>query len=394
MRAPRSGAIISVMRIDPARAPLDETLPEPSGAAATLGVDLGALVANWRLLAAQGGGAECAAVVKAEAYGLGAEQVTRALAAAGCRVFFVANAAEGERIRAVAPRAIVYVLEGLPRGGARALAAARLRPVLASLEEIREWGAFGRSVGRRLPAALQLDTGMNRLGLAPRDAPAAATAAAEDLELTLVLSHFVCAQWPEHPRNAGQIAAFAEAMRVFPGVPGSLCNSSGVFLPQKPHHELLRPGYALYGGNPTPSAKNPMRPVVRLDARILAVREIAAGESVGYDGVWIASRPTRLATLGVGYGDGLPTGMSSASGRPGAEAIIGGYRCPLVGRVSMDFVMLDVTDVPEHVARRGATAELLGDTIEVDEMAARCGTIGYEILTRLGRRYQRRYLEA
>jgi alanine racemase len=394
MRAPRSGAIISVMRIDPARAPLDETLPEPSGAAAMLGVDLGALVANWRLLAAQGGGAECAAVVKAEAYGLGAEPVTRALAAAGCRIFFVANAAEGERIRAVAPRAIVYVLEGLPRGGARVLAAARLRPVLASLEEIREWGAFGRSVGRRLPAALQLDTGMNRLGLSPRDAPAAATAAAEDLELTLVLSHFVCAQWPEHPRNAGQIAAFAEAMRVFPGVSGSLCNSSGVFLPQKPHHELLRPGYALYGGNPTPSARNPMRPVVRLDARILAVREIAAGESVGYDGVWIASRPTRLATLGVGYGDGLPTGMSSASGRPGAEAIIGGYRCPLVGRVSMDFVMLDVTDVPEHVARRGATAELLGDTIEVDEMAARCGTIGYEILTRLGRRYQRRYLEA
>ncbi|HEY8260334.1 MAG TPA: alanine racemase [Methylosinus sp.] len=382
------------MRIDPARAPLDETLPEPSGAAAMLGVDLGALVANWRLLAAQGGGAECAAVVKAEAYGLGAEPVTRALAAAGCRIFFVANAAEGERIRAVAPRAIVYVLEGLPRGGARVLAAARLRPVLAALEEIREWGAFGRSVGRRLPAALQLDTGMNRLGLSPRDAPAAATAAAEDLELTLVLSHFVCAQWPEHPRNAGQIAAFAEAMRVFPGVSGSLCNSSGVFLPQKPHHELLRPGYALYGGNPTPSAKNPMRPVVRLDARILAVREIAAGESVGYDGVWIASRPTRLATLGVGYGDGLPTGMSSASGRPGAEAIIGGYRCPLVGRVSMDFVMLDVTDAPEHVARRGATAELLGDTIEVDEMAARCGTIGYEILTRLGRRYERRYLEA
>jgi len=380
------------MRIDPARAPLEETLPEPSGAAATLSVDLGALVANWRLLAAQGGGAECAAVVKAEAYGLGAEPVTRALAAAGCRVFFVANAAEGERIRAVAPRAIVYVLEGLPRGGARALAAARLRPVLASLEEIREWGAFGRSVGRRLPAALQLDTGMNRLGLALRDASAAATAAAEDLELTLVLSHFVCAQWPEHPRNAGQIAAFAEAMLVFPGVPGSLCNSSGVFLPQKPHHELLRPGYALYGGNPTPSAENPMRPVARLDARILAVREIAAGESVGYDGVWTASRPTRLATLGVGYGDGLPTGVSCASGRPGAEAIIGGYRCPLVGRVSMDFVMLDVTDVPEHVARRGETAELLGDTIGVDEMAARCGTIGYEILTRLGRRYERRYL--
>jgi alanine racemase len=381
------------MRIDPARAPINETTVEPSGAAATLSVDLGALVANWRLLAAQASESECAAVVKADAYGVGAEPVVRSLAAAGCRTFFVANAAEGERIRTVVPRAIVYVLEGLPRGGARALAAARLRPVLASLEEIREWGAFGRAVGRRLPAALQLDTGMNRLGLAPREA-APAAAAAQDIELTLAMSHFICAQWPDDPRNLRQIAAFEEAMRLFPGVRASLCNSSGIFLPQRPHHDLLRPGYALYGGNPTPSAPNPMRPVVRLEASILAVREIAAGETVGYDGVWTASRPTRLATLGVGYGDGLPTGVSSVSGRPGAEAIVGGYRCPLVGRVSMDFVMLDVTDIPEHAAHRGATAELLGNTIEIDELAARCGTIGYEVLTRLGRRYERRYLEA
>ncbi|ATQ68310.1 MULTISPECIES: alanine racemase [Methylosinus] len=378
------------MRIDrSARAPTNESVP--ARAVATLCVDLAALVANWRLLAARAPGADCAAVVKADAYGIGLEPATRALAAAGCRTFFVATAGEGERLRAVAPRAIVYVLEGLPQGGAFTLAAARLRPVLASLEEIGEWGAFGRSIGRRLPAALQLDTGMNRLGLSPREAPAAA-AAAQDIELTLVMSHFICAQWPDDPRNARQIAAFEAALGCFPGAPASLCNSSGVFLSEKPHHDLLRPGYALYGGNPTPLCPNPMRPVVRLEASVLAVREIAAGETVGYDGVWTAARPTRLATLGLGYGDGLPAGASSGPGRAGAEAVIGGYRCPLVGRVSMDFVMLDVTDIPEAIVHRGASAEILGETIGVDELAARSGTIGYEILTRLGRRYERRYI--
>lgn len=379
------------MRFDrSARAPLNETAPAEARAGAILTIDLTALVANWRRLAARASASECAAVVKADAYGLGAEASVRALAAAGCRTFFVAAAGEGERIRAVAPRAIVYVLEGLPRGGARALAAARLRPVLASLEEIREWGAFGRSIGRRLPAALQFDTGMNRLGLALRDAEAAAIAA-QDVDLTLTMSHFVCAQWTDDPRNARQIAAFEEARRAFPGAPASLCNSSGIFLAQQPHYDVLRPGYALYGGNPTPSAPNPMLSVARLEAPILATRWIEAGESVGYDGVWTAARPTRLATLGLGYGDGFPAAVGGA-GRPAPEAIVAGRRCPIVGRVSMDFVMLDVTDVPEGAVYRGQTAELLGETIGVDELALRCGTIGYEILTRLGRRYERVYI--
>ncbi len=359
-------------------------------AGAALTIDLSALVANWRQLAARASASECAAVVKADAYGLGAESAARALAAAGCRTFFVATAGEGERIRAVAPRAIVYVLEGLPNGGARALAAARLRPVLASLEEIREWAAFGRAIGRRLPAALQFDTGMNRLGLSVRDAEAAATAA-QDVDLTLTMSHFVCAQWAEDPRNARQIAAFEAARLSFPGVPASLCNSSGIFLGRKPHYDLLRPGYAIYGGNPTPGSPNPMRSVARLEAPVLATRRIEAGESVGYDGMWTATRPTRLATLGLGYGDGFPAAVAGP-GRPAPEAIVAGRRCPIVGRVSMDFVMLDVTDVPEAAVYRGQTAELLGETIGVDELAERCGTIGYEILTRLGRRYERVYI--
>jgi alanine racemase len=380
------------MRIDrSARASASETALAEGRACGALFVDLAALVANWRLLAAQASGVDCAAVVKADAYGIGAEPAVKALADAGCRNFFVATVAEGERLRAVAPRAVAYVLEGLPPHGARALAAARLRPVLASLDEIREWAAFGRSIGRRLPAALQFDTGMNRLGLSLREAAAAATAA-QEIDVTLVMSHFVCAQWTHDPRNQRQIAAFEAARLFFPGAPASLCNSSGIFLPSRPHFDLLRPGYALYGGNPTPGAPNPMQPVVRLEATILATRWIEPGETVGYDGVWTASRATRIATLGLGYGDGVPAAVSAVGDRPPVEAIVAGTRCPLVGRVSMDFVMVDVTDLPEAVAHRGATVELLGETIGVDELAARCGTIGYEILTRLGRRYERTYL--
>lgn len=370
---------------------MPETARPAARAAGLLTIDLAALAANWRLLAARAQGAECAAVVKADAYGIGAEPAVRALAAAGCKTFFVATAGEGESVRARAPRAVVYVLEGLPPGGARRLTEARLRPVLASLDELREWAAFGRGAGRRLPAALHFDTGMNRLGLSTDEA-AAAAAAAQEVETTLVMSHFVCAQWPDDPRNARQIAAFEEARRFFPGAPASLCNSSGIFLDERPHFDLLRPGYALYGGNPTPQAPNPMRLVARLEASILATRRIEPGESVGYDGIWTAKRPTRLATIGVGYGDGLPVSASAVSGRPAGEAIVGGARCPFVGRVSMDFIVLDVTDAPEAATQRGAMVELLGDTIAVDELAARAGTIGYEILTRLGRRYERRYI--
>lgn len=372
---------------------MPETARPAARAAGLLTIDLAALAANWRLLSAKAESAECAAVVKADAYGIGADQTIRTLASIGCRTFFVATAAEGESARACAPGAIIYVLEGLPPGGAKRLADARLRPALASLEELREWAACGRAAGRRLPAAIHFDTGMNRLGLAVAQA-AAAAATADEIDATLIMSHFVCAQWPQDPRNARQIVAFEEARRFFPGVPASLCNSSGVFLGRQPHFDLLRPGYALYGGNPTPLAQNPMRPVARLEASILSTRWIEAGESAGYDGIWTARRRTRLATIGVGYGDGLPVGASATAEHPGGEAVVGGRRCPFVGRVSMDFVILDVTDAPEEAAQRGAMVELLGETIGVDELATRANTIGYEILTRLGRRYARQYSSA
>ena len=347
----------------------------------SLAVDLSALAHNWRRLAERCAPAECSAVVKANAYGLGLEPVMRALLTAGCETFFVACASEGERARAVSGEAVVYVFDGIAPGSAPRLRAAGLRPVLNSLAEIAEWAGAG-------PAALHFDTGMNRLGFAPAEAGEAA--ALLGAAPCLVMSHLVSAQSPDDPANARQIAAFDAIARHFPGVSRSLCNSSGIFLAARPHLDLVRPGYALYGGNPTPGGPNPMRAVLRLEARILAVHDIAAGECVGYDAAWTAPRPTRLATIAAGYADGLPVSASSEPGKQPVEALAAGRRCPVVGRVSMDYVVLDVTEAGP--VRRGDWAEILGQEIGVDELAARAGTIGYEILTRLGPRYARRYL--
>ena len=355
-----------------------------------LTVDLGALADNWRKLAALGDGAECGAVVKADAYGLGLAPVLRTLRKAGCRTFFVANVVEGETARALAPEATIYVLDGLAPGCALRLAAANLRPTLGSFAELDEWTAARRTLGRPLEAGLHFDTGMNRLGFAPADA---AELAARDFAPTLVMSHFASSQLPNAAINARQIAAFDAARRHFPGATASMANSSAAFLPHKPFFDLLRPGYALYGGNPTPHAENPMRPVAGLLARILAVRDIAPGESVGYDAYWIADRPSRVATIGAGYADGAPVSATAGPERPGGEAVVGGRRCPFIGRVSMDYIVLDVTDAPRASAQRGAWVELIGATITLEEYARRAQTIGYEALTRLGRRYARRYIE-
>ena len=356
-----------------------------------LAIDLGALVANWQALREAAAGAECAAVVKADAYGLGLSEAMRALAGAGCRTFFVANLREGEAARALAPEATIYVLDGVAPGCAMRLAAAGLRPTIGSIEELDEWAAMSRALGRKLDAALHFDTGMHRLGFACRDAALVAERARE-IAPTVVMSHFVSSQLPQEASNARQIEDFLTVRALFPGAAASMANSSAVFLPEKPFFDLIRPGVALYGGNPTPGRLNPMRPVARLSARILVLRELSAGDSVGYDAIWTAPRPSRVATIGVGYADGLPVSATAGPGKPPGEAIVGGVRCPFVGRVSMDYVVLDVTEAPVEAARRGEWVELLGDTITVDELAGRANTIGYEILTRLGRRYARRYL--
>ena len=346
-----------------------------------LTVDLAALASNWRRLAALAPGAECGAVIKADAYGTGIGRAGPALWNAGCRSFFVAHLSEGLAARAALPDAAIYVLNGLPPGSAPAFVEARLRPVLGSLEELSEWAAFSRG---RYEAALHVDTGMNRLGLTVPEALALSgdpriTAAGIDL----VMSHFVSAEIPEDPVNARQIADFARVREALPALRGSLANSSGIFL-DGAHHDLLRPGYALFGGNPTPGSANPMEPVVRLEAAIVQVRQVEAGMSAGYNGRWTAPGPRRLATLSLGYADGLPRAISGRG-----HALVGGVACPILGLVSMDLIILDVTDAPE--ARRGAGAVLIGDGLDIDTVGRSAGTIGYEILTSLGSRYVRDY---
>jgi len=374
-----------------------ETGPPAREAGGVLTIDLGALAANWRLLRDRARGAECAAVVKADGYGIGLEPAARALAKAGCRTFFVAHLSEAARARKTCPEATVYVLNGLRLGTAATYAALKLRPILGDREEIEEWAAFCRSAGERLPAAIHVDTGMNRLGLRLDEAMALKDAPALDVfEPALLMSHFVSSEVPDAPLNRRQIDAFWAVRAAFPKVQASLCNSSSLFLPQQPFFDLVRPGYALYGGNPTPDQTNPMRPVVRLECRVIQVREAADGESVGYNGQWTASGPRRLATLSVGYADGYPRAASATdakvkAGTPIAQAIVAGRRCPFAGRVSMDLLSVDVTGLPAGAVKRGDTATLIGDDLTIDEVGARAGTIGYEILTSLGRRYARIY---
>jgi alanine racemase len=353
---------------------------------AILDIDLDAVAANWVALGARHAG-PVAAVVKADGYGLGAVPVARRLVRAGCRHFFTAHAEEARALRRALPEdAALAVLNGLVPGGAGLYRAERLLPVLGSLAEIAEWRAEAGRAGRPLPALLHVDTGMSRLGLSPRelDAIAADPALLEGIALRYVMTHLVTAEIADDPVNEAQRQRFAAACARLPAAPQSLANSSGIFLGAAFASDLARPGAALYGINPAPGRPNPMLNPVRLSARVLQVREIAAGESVGYNATWTAARPSRIATVAVGYADGF---LRALSGR--AVACFDGKPVPLVGRVSMDLTTFDATDHPAIVP--GAWLELIGNRATPDDLAACAGTNGYEILTSLGRRYHRRY---
>lgn len=372
-------------------------VPAGTGAAAsaigTLTVDLDAIVANWRKLEKTAVPAECAGVVKADAYGCGARPVVRALSAAGCRTFFVATLDEARVARAAASSADIYVLDGFFQDCGDAFATINCRPVIGDLNELAEWDVFCRRTGWAGGAAIHIDTGMNRLGLTLDEAQGILSRInAGDHGITLVMSHLACAESLHHPLNASQVAAFREIARQFSGVPASLANSSGIFLGARYQFDLVRPGAALYGVNPTPEAANPMQPVVELKARIVQTRSIDKGESVGYGATWTARRPTRLAVLSAGYADGYFRAGGSNDGTRGAEVVVAGTRCPVAGRISMDLLAVDITDLPAHAGvRRGHLATLIGEGITVDELAHHFGTIGYEVLTSLGGRYHRIY---
>jgi alanine racemase len=366
--------------------------PPAAQAGGILTVDLDALVANWRALGRRAMPAECAAVVKADAYGCGIAQVTTALARAGCKTFFVADLSEARQAREVAPDATIYVLNGIMPTTAPVFAELRARPVIGSTLELAEWDAFVAAQNWRGGAALHVDTGMNRLGISVNDAAALASRIrAENHGITLLMSHLACAETQEHPLNETQMALFREVRLLYRGIPSSLANSSGIFLSDRAHCDVVRPGVALYGVNPTPGRANPMRPVIELKARIVQVRNIARGETVGYGATWSARRAARLAIVAVGYADGYLRASGSSDEMPGGSAVVASKHCPLAGRVSMDLLAIDVSEVPEGSVRRGDMATLIGDELPIDDVARAAGTIGYEFLTGLGRRYHRIY---
>ena len=372
--------------------------PEANQAAALapatgiLTVDLDAIVANWRKLEKTAVPAECAAVIKADAYGCGLDPVARALASAGCKTFFVATLDEARAARAALPQAAIYVLDGFFQNCGDAYARSNVRPVIGDLNELAEWDVFCRRSGWEGGAAIHIDTGMNRLGLTIAEAQGIIPRInAGDHGITLVMSHLACAELLNHPLNAKQLATFRETASLFSGVPASLSNSSGIFLGPQYQFDLVRPGAALYGVNPTPEADNPMQPVVDLKARIVQIRYVEKGETVGYGGTWTARRPTKLAIISAGYADGYFRAGSSNDGTRGAEVVIAGKRCPIAGRISMDLIAVDVTDLEKNAARRGHMATLIGEGITVDELAHHFGTIGYEVLTSMGTRYARVY---
>ncbi|MEM7067825.1 MAG: alanine racemase [Pseudomonadota bacterium] len=363
-----------------------------------LTINLSNLVDNWKTLAAMTTAPETSAVVKANAYGIGIEEAVNALYKAGCKTFFVAMIEEGARARKVAPDARIFALNGIfPDTVDRALAD-DISPVLSTLDQVKLWAscAQGRS------SAIHVDTGMNRLGMDLKEAEALAgqRELIEQSGAQILMSHLGCADDPKDEVNHLQFQRFSRIAELYPDLRKSLLNSAGIIGNPDMAFDLTRPGVALYGGETVNGIENPMKPVVTAETRILQIRHAQKGELVGYGRVHKLTRDTVLATCSSGYADGYHR-TTSGSGVPlrepepkGGIAAIGDYRVPILGRVSMDLTIFDVTDVPTQVIEENEWIELFGNKIAIDDVARSAGTIGYELLTGLGRRYHREYIES
>jgi alanine racemase len=370
----------------------------PDAQTAILTIDLAAIAANYRHMVEQVAPAVSAAAVKADAYGLGVAMVAPVLHREGCNHFFVATVDEGLALRLILPGVQIYVLNGLPPGSAATLASADLIPVLCTLEQIEDWRKFCMTSALQKPAALQIDTGISRLGLTQADLVrlSADPRFLRGFPLVHVMSHLACGDEPANPMNDRQLMLFQNLIERFPwpthGPAGAtpsfgMAASSGVFLGTDFHFDLVRPGMALYGLNPTIGRPNPMRQVVRLQGKILQIRDVDLGMTVGYGASHRVEGPSRLATIGVGYADGIFRTL----GNRGA-VFVAGERAPVVGRISMDLITVDVGHVPSAALHPGAVVDIVGPEQSIDDLARDAGTIGYEILTAFGKRYQRRYL--
>lgn len=363
--------------------------PLPSIASGQLTIDLDAVVSNYRALSRWVAPTALGAVVKADAYGLGAGPVSRALSQTGCRDFFVAHLSEAIAVKSQVGTARVYVLNGVPAGAEPMCADASVLPVLNTLDQVARWACAGRMRNVRLPAAVQLDTGMSRLGLSETELSALCRSGLlQDINLRLVLSHLASADEPAAPSNADQRRRF-EAMRaMLPKAPWSLANSAASLLDPESRGDLARAGLALYGVHPAQNDDMRLAAVVRLEAEVIQTRELPAGAGVGYGLTYKAERPMRVATISAGYADGWPRNL----GNRGA-AYFRGVRLPIVGRVSMDSMTVDVTALGSSGIHEGQWVELIGPHQSLEVVAADAGTIAYEILTRLGSRYERQYIQ-
>ena len=363
-------------------------------AGAVLSIDLAALVTNWRLLKSKCAARDTGAVIKADGYGIGAVQAAVALKGAGCTTFYVAHLDEGIAVRAaIGPGPRVVVMHGPNRGTEADFAAHKLIPVLNCPQQIAGWRKYAEAADLLAESLVHVDTGMNRLGLTAAEfADHMAGDGFNGLHPLALMSHLACAE-VNHPLNETQRQHFADRLTAFrtkfPEAYGSFANSSGIFLPAAYHYDFARPGVALYGVNPTPDKPNPMIPVVRLNAKIIQVRRVDQASTVGYGATVVAPDGVKLATVSIGYADGLPRSWGA-----GGRGYIDGIKAPVVGRVSMDLVIFDVSSVPDSSLHPGALMEIIGTHTTVDEAATAAGTIGYEILTSLGSRYHRHYLPA
>jgi alanine racemase len=354
-----------------------------------LTISCAAIAANYRLLGQQAKGKPVAAAVKANAYGLGIAEVAPTLKAASCNFFYVAHLEEAIQLRGIlGTEPQIAVLHGIDASDYSVAIVHRLIPVLNHLGAIQDWHNCASDYEKTFPVIIHLDTGMNRLGLGKDDVDqlAAHPEWLEGLKIIYWLSHLACADEPSHPLNAQQLHLFTQYLIKLPLAPLSLANSSGIFLGQSYHFDQVRPGCALYGINPTPEKTNPMLPVVRLEAPIIQLRDLTPWVSVGYGGNWRSKRLGKTATLPVGYADGFIRSLSN-----NGLVYCSGHPAPIIGRVSMDLIVIDVTDVPDEHRQLNAMVEIIGAHQDVDTLAKSAGTIGYEILTQLGSRYQRVY---
>jgi alanine racemase len=353
----------------------------------SLTINLSAIANNYKILKEKAGNAECAAVVKANAYGLGIKEVTHTLIKAGCQSFFVATLDEALELREISLTEDIYIFHGVRAGQEELIKNNSLIPILNSKEQIHLWNKHASKMRKRLPAVIHVDTGMNRLGLNIEEAKTTANGPSLDnLEVKYVMSHLACSS-ENSEMNKQQLNLFKEIRGLFPDIPATFSNSSGIFLGKEYHFDLVRAGVALYGVNPTPETDNPMQNVVTLKAKILQIREVKELQTVGYGATVKVNPNSRLATIPVGYADGYLRSLSN-----NGICYIGDKEVPIIGRVSMDLIVLDITQLSDDEACIGTEVELIGGHVPVDLVAKQAGTIGYEILTSLGLRYNRDYI--